>query len=364
MMAKSDRPDAVIKELQDSLDRGAGLCLLAGAGLTISATGDRANSWPELIKRGAVACQKQGHRDRSWVNRVAADVGTDVTWDMLAAAEKVTYGLGGPKSSQFYNWLRDAVGSLEPRHFELLDQVKRLASDRRVVVVTTNYDGLLAKHLGFEWMTWKRDAPVLLDAFSHHLEAVIHLHGHWMEPSSVVFGSTSYAALSADKTAIEGFKGMFLVNTVVTVGVGAGITDPTFQVLLDWADEALKQARAVFYLHEAGAAVPKHPGIASVPLPSHADLAEFLKQIHVKPVRPVRGIHTTGIEQPSVATLEWVRNRAASGRQNTVATRARRYMSIYGNQVNRILAGAVTPDARAQAWTDRLVTTWKALESA
>jgi hypothetical protein len=361
-VAESVRPDALAEQLQRSLDHGAGLCLLAGAGLTISATGDMANSWPELIKRGAVACQKNGLRDRPWVNRVAADVSTGVTWDMLAAAEKVTYGLGGPRSTEFFEWLKGAVGTLEPRHVELLDQIKRLAGHSKVVVITTNYDGLLARHLGFEWVTWKRDAPVLLDAFSHHLKAVVHIHGHWMEPSSVVFGSTSYAALSADKTALEGLKQMLLVNTVVTLGVGAGITDPTFQVLLDWADEALKQARAIFYLHVGGAEVPVHPGITPVPLPSYAELAQFLQRIQVKS-RPARGSaqYNAAFTQSPIDTLQWVRDRAASPRRSTAAWRARQYMGIYGNQVNRILAGKVTPDARAQAWADRLVATWEAL---
>jgi hypothetical protein len=364
MMAESVRPDAVIRRLQDSLDRGAGLCLLAGAGLTIAATGDTANSWPELIKRGAVACLENGHRDQPWVDRVAADVATGRTWDMLGAAEKVTHGFGETDTGQFFEWLRVAVGALEPKHFELLDQIKRLAGHPKVVVVTTNYDGLLARHLGFERVTWKQDAPVLLDAFSHLFEAVIHIHGYWLEPSSVVFGSTSYAALSADRTAIEGLKQMLMANTVVTVGVGAGITDPTFQALLDWADDALKQARAIFYLHEVGAEVPEHPGIVRVPLPSYEELVKFLQQIQVKP-RPARGSaqDITAAVQSPVDTLEWVRDRAASARRSTVALRARQYMGIYGDQVDRILAGEVTPNARAKAWADRLVATWEALEN-
>jgi hypothetical protein len=185
-----------------------------------------------------------------------------------------------------------------------------------------------------------------------------------MEPSSVVFGSTSYAALSADKTALEGLKQMLLVNTVVTVGVGTGITDPTFQVLLDWADEALKLARAVFYLHVDGAEVPTHPGIVPVPLTSYAELARFLQQIQVKP-RPARGSaqgKATSVQSPA-NTLEWVRDRAASARRSTAAVRARQYMDTYGDQVDRILAGEVTPNARAQAWADRLVATWEALEN-
>jgi len=55
--------EGAVRQMQKSLDCGRGLCLLVGTGLTIGATGDPANSWPELIKRGAVACEENGRRD-------------------------------------------------------------------------------------------------------------------------------------------------------------------------------------------------------------------------------------------------------------------------------------------------------------
>ena len=133
---------------------------------------------------------------------------------------------------------------------------------------------------------------------------------------------------------------------------------------MDWADQALKRARAIFYLHVAGAKVPEHPGIVCVPLPSYAGIAEFLQQIEVKPWRPAgerprRRRRAAFGRHPGMD-----RDRAASGRQNPAAVRARQYMSIYRDQVELLLTGAVTPDARARAWTDRLLTTWQALENA
>ena len=364
-MAESVRPDAVMQKLQDSLDRGAGLCLLAGAGLTISATGDQANSWPELIKRGAVACQESGHRDRAWVNRVAADVRTGRTSDMLAAAEKVTRGFGEPDRGQFFGWLTEAIGSLEAKHFELLDEVKRLASHPRIAVVTTNYDSLLAKHLGFDLVTWNRGAPVLFDAFAHVFKAVIHIHGHWLEPESVVFGSASYATLSANQAAFEGLKRMMLKNMVVAVGVGVGIADPTFKVLLDWADKALESARGIYYLHIHGANVPDHPAIDRVSLPSYADLAKFLRQIQVRPPWPVLGPEKAG-DRPSdpAASLRRVLDLASSSRQDEIVVRAQEYLNLYGDQVARVLSDRTTPDVRTKAWADRLLATWAALERA
>ena len=356
------QPDAAVRQMQKSLDRGRGLCLLIGTGLTIAATGDPSNSWSELIKRGAAACEENGRRDRAWVERVAADVDTGEIGDILAAAEKVTYGLGGQESEQFYEWLTETVGSVQPKHLELLDQVKRLASHGRVTVVTTNYDSLMSDHLGIRPVTWRAAPPVLKDAYvDHRKQAVIHVHGHWPDLPSIVFGAASYASLRAHPSALEFLKQALLANTVVTMGVGAGLTDPTFQLLLDWAAAALKDAHTIFYFHQAAAEAPPHPSITPVPLSSHAELAERLKQLRVEPSKPLRGAARAADEMAlATATFGYIRKLADSG-QRPKAPQARLFMSVYGDEVDRVLDEPANPDPVVRAWSDRLVATWQAL---
>jgi hypothetical protein len=355
--------DAAVRQMQKSLDRGRGLCLLVGTGLTIAATGDPGNSWPELIKRGAAACEENGRRDRAWVERVAADVDTGEVGDMLAAAEKVTYGLGGQGNERFYKWLRETVGSVQARDTELLNQVKRLADHQAVTVITTNYDSLLTEHLGIPPVTWRDALPVLMDAYvDHEKRAVIHAHGHWFNPPSIVFGAASYASLGAHPSALEFLKQALLANTVVTVGVGAGLADPTFRLLLDWADAALKLTRTIFYFHVAGAAVPVHPAITPVPLSSHAELAGRLRQLNVTPARPVRGRGPAPGQEPfPTAALERVRKLAASSGHTQEASRARLFISVYKTEVDRVLDGAPPADHVARAWAIRLKATWQVL---
>lgn len=352
------QPHNAIANLQESLDRGAGLCLLIGAGLTINATGDPRNSWPELIRRGAAAAER--FRDRDWVDRVLADVDTGRTPDMLAAAEKVTAALG----DWYPRWLQETVGSLEPEHFGLLDEIKRLARHKKVVLVTTNYDGILHRYLNFERVTWRQDKAILMDAFARWLNAVIHIHGYWIERDTVVFGSASYQALQAQDVALEAFKTVLMENTVLTVGVGAGLTDPTFQVLLGWAGKVLDQTRAIYYLHRDGDEVPAHSHVIPVPLSTHDEITSFLHKLQVNPARPTRGSGPAGSETFSLSGLQDVRDRAGSSRMNQTTHRARQFMAVYGDQVNSLLGGSVAPAARAQAWTGRLMTTWQTLERA
>jgi len=355
--------DAAVRQMQKSLDRGRGLCLLVGTGLTIAATGDPANSWPELIKRGAAACEENGRRDHAWVERVAADVDTEELGDLLAAAEKVTYGLGGRRSGPFYEWLSETVGSLQPKHLKLLDQVKRVASHERVTVLTTNYDSLLSDHLGIRAVTWRAEPPVLEDAYvDHNRRAVIHIHGHWPEPSSVVFGAASYESLRTDPHALVFLQQAFLANTVATVGVGAGLTDPTFRFLLDWAATALGQTRTILYFHVASAVVPTHPNVTPVPLSSHDELVECLGQLKVTPARPARGLDSAAAEEAlSTATLQRVRKLAHSDSPAREADRARLFISIYRDEVDRVLDASASSDHLAWAWANRLNATWQAL---
>jgi hypothetical protein len=356
--------DAAVRQMQKSLDRGRGLGLLVGTGLTIAATGDRANSWTELIKRGAAACEENGRRDRAWVERVVADVDTGEIGDLLAAAEKVTYALGGRGGEPFYEWLSESVGSVEPKHLELLDQVKRVAGHERVTVLTTNYDSLLSDHLGIRAVTWRADLPVLKDAYvDHRHRAVIHIHGHWPELSSVVFGAASYESLRADPHALVFLQQAFLANTVATIGVGAGLTDPTFQFLLDWAATALGQTRTILYFHVADAVAPVHPNVTPVPLPSYDELIEILGQLKVKPARPARGLGAATNTGPfPTATLQWVRELAASAAQTPEAGRARLFMSVYKDEVDRVLEEPATADLVVRAWADRLNATWLVLD--
>jgi SIR2-like domain len=355
--------EAAVRQMERSLN-GRGLCLLVGTGLTIAATGDPANSWPELIKRGAAACEENGRRDHAWVERVAADVDTGEVGDLLAAAEKVTYGLGGRRSGQFYEWISETAGSVQPKHLELLDQVKRVASDDRVTILTTNYDSLLSDHLGFRPVTWRADPPVLKDAYvDHRHRAVVHIHGYWSDLSSIVFGAASYESLRADPRALEFLKQALFVNTVATVGVGAGLTDPTFEFLLHWANIALEQTRTILYFHVAGDAVPVHPNVTPVPLSSHDELVERLSQLKVRRTKPTYGLSLAvgGAPFPT-ETLQWVRKMAASAAQTPEASRARLFLSVYKDEVDRVLDESAATDPLARAWADRLNATWLALD--
>ena len=112
----------------------------------------------------------------------------------------------------------------------------------------------------------------------------MHLHGFWRDPSSVVLGIRSYAAVRGDNTfqALQAALGS--VRSLVLVGVGAGGQDPNLGILLNWIEETFASSE---YRHfrlcreaELPALALEHKGGPIVPVAygkEHSELVSFLE---------------------------------------------------------------------------------------
>lgn len=68
---------------------------------------------------------------------------------------------------------------------------------------------------------------------------IVHVHGHWQDPESIVFGASSYADVTRDEAAVSFLKTLVYARTMLLVGFGAGLADPNFNSLRDWMRVAL-----------------------------------------------------------------------------------------------------------------------------
>jgi hypoxanthine phosphoribosyltransferase len=76
----------------------------------------------------------------------------------------------------------------------------------------------------------------------HEETAVVHLHGHWTDPGSVVLGVKSYREIMGDRSAQDIMKAIFASTSVIFVGFGGSFQDPNFSGLRDWASDVLKSS--------------------------------------------------------------------------------------------------------------------------
>jgi hypothetical protein len=231
---------SAMNEIRDALTENQ-LCIVVGTGVSAAATnGNVLASWRGLISDGLDRCLAMGSRDEQWVDRAKQDVNSKYENDLIVAAEKATDGLGGRRSPDYATWLRDTVGQLSAVDQTLLDPIRTLAHNG-AIVATTNYDDILEKELGYSSVTW-RDTPRLQRVLRGKERAVIHLHGHWSDPESVVFGSSSYADVLRSPESVNFLRATVYVRTLLFVGFGAGLDDPNFSALRGWMSRELTES--------------------------------------------------------------------------------------------------------------------------
>src|SRR5262249_47500706 len=147
-----------------------------------SSDGGTSLLWTRLIESGARWVHKvHPHLPAGWLDdRLRALASHDLD-DLLAAASQVASKLGAPDGGEYAEWLHRAVGSLGVKNPSLIQALGAL----EIPIVTTNYDHLLERVLGREAVSWRNEAAVdrILRGDSR---AILHLHGHYSEPESVV----------------------------------------------------------------------------------------------------------------------------------------------------------------------------------
>lgn len=273
------------------------LVLVLGAGVSAAATkGNPLSMWQGLVNNAIDRCVELSARDQPWADRAKADAASPYDDDLIAAAEKATSGMGGRTSPNYRRWLRETVGSLNINDNALTDVIKRYASVGSLIA-TTNYDDIPAKTTGWPVVTW-RDNTMIQRVYRGDDQAIIHVHGHWNDPLSVVFGTSSYADVLGDQHSAEFLRMMVWGKTAVFCGFGAGLRDPNFTALRNWLRSYPGSEYAHYRLVRSGevtTAEGEHHAdehITVVPFgANHQDLPTFLDAILAK--GPFRGDDST-----------------------------------------------------------------------
>jgi SIR2-like domain len=155
---------------------------------------------------------------------------------LIAAAEGISSRLSKRSPGVFRGWLQDTVGTLEPKHPEILHTIASLGD----VLATLNYDGLFERATERTPVTWLRPDKVEQVLLGKITDAVLHLHGYFDEPESVILDFASYAKVASDAHASTVLRTFLIDRIMLFVGCGGTVKDPNFSRLVEWAKEGVK----------------------------------------------------------------------------------------------------------------------------
>jgi hypothetical protein len=202
-----------------------------GAGVSAaSVTNGSDVLWTALIESGARWVENvQPVLPARWLDERLRALASDDLDDLLAVASQVASKLRAPSGGEYAEWLHRAIGQLTVSDAGLIQAIGAL----EVPIVTTNYDHLLEQVLGREAVSWHNEAAVdrILRGDSN---AILHLHGHYTEPESVVLGLWEYAGLVNNEHTQAVLRALGMAKSLLFIGFGAGLHDPNFRQFLRW----------------------------------------------------------------------------------------------------------------------------------
>jgi hypothetical protein len=266
----------LLQDLRDEFAHGR-VVVVVGAGVSIGATGnDPAASWTGLLTSGVEHCRAVRRMGAEWVARRLAEIRSGDVDELIEVAGLISRQLRA--EGEYGRWLAESVGRLRVRD----DAVIRALAGLGAPLATTNYDDLVEQVTGLEPVTW-RDRNRYRQVVRGEARGVLHLHGHWRDPDSVVIGSREYAHVEHDQHAQAVQQSLLLMKTLLFVGFGGGLDDPNFEALRRWMRQVLPDTHHRHYRlcldGEVARLDLEHRSERIFPLgygPTHAHLAPFL----------------------------------------------------------------------------------------
>jgi tetratricopeptide (TPR) repeat protein len=267
--------------------------LILGTGVSRQASGNAPSaSWTGLLAEGIAFCLANAptEADAVWAAKVQRDITRAASRSLIAAATDIERALEAPHATAFKRFFKETVGTLPVADPSLPEAIAALHK-AGAVLATTNYDDLLKPATNLPTVTWQ-DPDKMQEVFRRQREAIVHLHGHWDEAPSLVFGERSYDAISRAKHAQALQTAITQLRSLVFIGCGDGLADPNTGHLLEWLRSSTVPSTASFIAilcREKDAAKLTDewrglPGVEIIPYGNdYPDLAPFLRSLLASP---------------------------------------------------------------------------------
>ena len=213
------------------------------AGLRRLGGDDFAAPLARIDRPGVERCRTIGVPD-DWCQCVRGQLQLASHPDMLLSAAELVHQKLREQGGELARWLREAFAELQPEDPTVIQLLVKL----NVPLVTTNYDDLIEKTTQLKHVCWT-DAASVSRFVRGDERRVLHLHGHWQEPDSVVLGIRSYEAVKNNEHTQAVMRALGIAKSFLFVGCGdEGLADPNFGKFLTWL-AAINAAAKVEHRH-------------------------------------------------------------------------------------------------------------------
>jgi tetratricopeptide (TPR) repeat protein len=280
----------LVEDLRAELARGEVL-VVVGTGVSIQATGgaDARATWDGLIADGIEHCVGTSlltHDDAQALRERLKKGSVD---ERLGVAQAISKSLLAPHGGEFRRWLGETVGKLELKDRSIVDAIHALGAP----IATTNYDDLLTRGRGIEHVPWT-DVAAAQAVLRRDRHAVLHLHGCFDHPESIILGGESYQTLLDSRGAQAIQQALAAHHSLLFIGCGDGLSDPNLGALLKWIAEAFGKTEYRHYrLCRASEHKPPEERLFHVPYgDDFKDLVPFLRAL--APGKPVFALPNPG----------------------------------------------------------------------
>src|SRR4051812_5737930 len=269
---------SLLDDLKKAIADGPKPLIVCGAGVS-KAANPNAPDWRALIEAGIERVVAFGLADEGGGVRQRQALQGDAS-EWIGAADRVTDKLGGEGHAEFRTWLEDQLGELKAERPDLLEALKELAR-AGCLLSTTSYDGMLGDALALPVIAWTDHARVL-KYLNGERKGVLHLHGYWDAPETVILGTKSYQQQVTDerRNFLQGLAS--LTRPTLFVGCSAdGLNDPDFSRLRDWLGGWKDSLQRRYWLvsRRAGLKPDLGSGLFPIEYGAHADLPKFLRDL-------------------------------------------------------------------------------------
>ena len=238
-----------IAKLKEEIAAGR-VVTIAGTGVSITACGNqevegfRVATWTGLLQHGVKHVKDIGAANDKAARLLEMQVESEETDLIITAAETISQRMRAKSDGTFRGWLKDTIGKLRIEDRAVVDALAALPG----VLATLNYDNLLEDATARHAVTWLKTDDVQDVLTRVDTDAILHLHGWFKEPESVVLGLSSYLAVK-DHPHAKAVLNLFTIDrTLLFVGCGDTVLDPNFTQLIEWGKEALSDVAPRHYL--------------------------------------------------------------------------------------------------------------------